>query len=100
MVNGTGWHTAISAGAIVGILVGVKMVESASCCHGYSSAIRARISYMMKRYPGRGVYLVADAGGHLHAFLAPHKPATEVLAIVGEEEDGSAAVVWMQEWRA
>lgn len=60
-----------------------------TCRRAYREAVRE----------GRGVYLVVDAGGHLHAFLAPHKPAAEVLAIVGEEEDGSAAVVWMQEWR-
>lgn len=64
-------------------------VEKA-CSRAYREAVRE----------GRGVYLVVDAAGHLHAFLAPHKPAQEVLAIVGTEEDGSAAVVWMQEWMA
>lgn len=46
---------------------------------------------------GRGAYVVVDAGGILHVFLSLHRPAQEVLAIVGEEEDGGPAVVWMQE---
>lgn len=57
------------------------------CCRACREAVRK----------GRGTYLVVDALGKLHAFLALHKPAQEVLAIVGTEEDGSAAVVWMQE---
>lgn len=65
-----------------------KEVER-SCCRAHREAVRE----------GRGVYLVVDAAGRLHTFLAPHKPAAEVLAIVGSEEDGSAAVVWMQERR-
>lgn len=58
-----------------------------ACRRAFAAAVRA----------GRGTYLVVDAEGELHVFLAPHKPAVEVLAIVGTEEDGSSAVIWMQE---
>lgn len=61
-------------------------VEKA-CCRAVRTAVRE----------GRGTYLVVDAEGRLHVFLSLHKPAAEVLAIVGTEGDGSAAVVWMQE---
>lgn len=61
-------------------------VEKA-CCRAARVAVRE----------GRGTYLVVDADGGLHVFLSLHKPAAEVLAIIGTAEDGTAAVVWMQE---
>lgn len=64
-----------------------REVEKA-CCRAYREAVRA----------GRGTYLVVDAGGHLHVFLSLHKPAQEVLAIIGTHDDGSSWVVWMEEW--